>query len=103
MTHRTAAVRSEVEPIEWAVFEDEINPEPLSHRQYLVVRLADAVAKHEMSDELADELLREFSEAEFVALVMCAAKDHFVHVMNTALKLPAAEGSVCKVLPRGPA
>jgi alkylhydroperoxidase family enzyme len=101
MTHRTAAVRSEVEPLEWAVFEDEINPDPLTRRQYLVVRLADAVARHEMSDDLADELLQEFSETEFVALVMCAAKDHFVHVMNTALKLPPAEGSVCRLLPRG--
>jgi alkylhydroperoxidase family enzyme len=100
MTHRTAAVRSEVEPIEWAVFEEEINPEPFSHRQYLVIRLADAVARHEMSDELAEELLQEFSEAEFVAMVMNAAQCHFVHVLNTALKLPAAEGSVCKVLPR---
>ena len=102
MTHRTAAVRSEVEPIEWAVFEPEVNPGPLTRKQYLAVCLSDGVARHSVSDELFEELKKEFSTEEIVGLCMAAAIAHAGHVLNEAVKLPAAEGVACPLPPRRP-
>ena len=73
MTHRTAAVRSEVEPIDWAVFEPEVNPEPLTRRQYLAVLLSDGMARHDVPDDLWKKLKGEFSDQELVGLCMAAA------------------------------
>ena len=95
-------MRSEVEPIEWAVFEPEVNPGPLTRKQYLAVRLSDGVARHRVSDDLFDELKEEFSTEEIVGLCMAAAIAHAGHVLNEAVNLPAAEGAACPLPPRGP-
>jgi alkylhydroperoxidase family enzyme len=95
-------VRSQVEPIEWAVFEDEINPEPLTRRQYLAVRLSDAIARHHVPDDLFTALQREFDEREIVGLCMAASIAHAGHVLNEAVRLPAAEGVACPLPPRRP-
>ncbi len=95
-------MRSAVEPIEWAVFEKEVNPEPLTRRQYLAVRLSDGVARHHVSDDLFNELKKEFSAEEIVGLCMAAAIAHAGHVLNEAVQLPPAEGAVCPLPPRRP-
>jgi len=95
-------VRSQVEPIEWAVFEPEIAPEPLTKRQYLAVRLSDAIARHDVPDDLFSELGREFGEREIVGLCMAASIAHAGHVLNEAVRLPAAEGAACPLPPRRP-
>lgn len=94
-------MRSEVEPIEWAVFEREVNPEPLSRRQYLAVCLSDGIARHEVSDELWKELTAEFTSREIVGLCMAASIAHAGHVLNEAVRLPAAEGVACPLPARG--
>ncbi|MBI5119117.1 hypothetical protein HZA56_21845 [Candidatus Poribacteria bacterium] len=95
-------MRSAVEPIEWAVFEKEVNPEPLTRRQYLAVRLSDGIARHFVSDDLFDEIKKEFSIEEIVGLCMAAAIAHAGHVLNEAVQLPPAEGAVCALPPRRP-
>lgn len=97
MTHRTAAVRSEVEPIEWAVFEEEVSPEPLTRKQYLAVLLSDQIATHRVAPELMAELKREFREDEIVGLCMSAAIAHAGHVLNEAVRLSPAVGAVCSI------
>lgn len=95
-------MRSEVEPIEWAVFEAEVVPEPLTRRQYLAVLLSEAVARHEVSDALYSEVRVEYSEDEFVALAFAAAIAHAGHVLNEAVQLPPADGAACPLPPRRP-
>ncbi len=95
-------MRSEVEPIEWAVFEPEVNPEPLTRRQYLAVCLSDGIARHEVSEQLFAELKKEFSDKEIVGLCMAASIAHAGHVLNEAVRLPAAEGVACPLPPRRP-
>ncbi len=93
-------MRSQVEPIEWAVFESEVNPEPLTRRQYLAVCLSDGIARHDVPDALFDELKTEYCTEEIVGLCMAAAVAHAGHVLNEAVKLPAAEGVACALPPR---
>ena len=95
-------MRSEVEPIEWAVFEPEVNPEPLTRRQYLAVCLSDGVARHYVPDALFNELKKELSIEEIVGLCMAAAIAHAGHVLNEAVQLPPAEGTACPLPPRRP-
>lgn len=95
-------MRSAVEPIEWAVFEAEVNPEPLSRRQYLAVRLSDGIAKHDVPDDLFEEVRTEFSTREIVGLCMAASIAHAGHVLNEAVRLPQAEGVACPLPPRKP-
>ena len=103
MTHRTAAVRSEVAPIEWAVFEEQVNPEPLTRTQYLAILLSEGVARHDVSDELFEELREHYTTEEIVGLCMAASVAHAGHVLNEAVRLPAAEGVACPLPPRRPA
>ena len=91
-----------MEPIEWAVFEPEINPEPLTRKQYLAVCLSDGIARHSVADELFEELKQEFSTEEIVGLCMAAAIAHAGHVLNEAVQLPPAEGVACPLPPRRP-
>ena len=95
-------MRSVVEPIEWAVFESEVNPEPLSRRQYLAVRLSDGIARHDVPDGLFEEVRNEFSTREIVGLCMAASIAHAGHVLNEAVRLPQAEGVACPLPPRKP-
>lgn len=95
-------MRSAVEPIEWAVFEAEVNPEPLTRRQYLAVRLSDGIARHNVCDDLFEELKQEYSTPEIVGLCMAAAIAHAGHVLNEAVRLPPAEGVACPLPPRRP-
>ncbi len=95
-------MRSQVAPIEWAVFEERINPEPLTRRQYLAVRLSDAVARHVVPDDLFEQLQQEFPTQELVGLCLAAAIAHCGHVLNEAVRLPAREGAVCPLPPRRP-
>lgn len=95
-------MRSQVEPIEWAVFETEIAPEPLTRRQYLAVRLSDGIARHSVSDDLFADLKAEFDDREIVGLCMAASIAHAGHVLNEAVQLPAAEGVACPIPPRRP-
>ncbi len=97
MTHRTAAVRSEVAPIEWAVFEAEVSPEPLDRRQYLAVLLSDGIASHRVGPELIAELRTVYREDEIVGLCMAAAIAHAGHVLNEAVRLSPAEGAACPI------
>lgn len=96
MTHRTAAVRSEVQPIEWAVFEPEVNPAPLTRRQYLAVLLSDRFAAHDVPAALVRELRSEYSENEISGLLLAAAIAHAGHVLNEAVRLSPAEGAACE-------
>ena len=95
-------MRSEVEPIEWAVFEPEVNPEPLTRRQYLAVLLSEGMATHDVRDDLWTQLKAEFSDQELVGLCMAGAIAHAGHVLNEAVQLPAAEGVACPLPPREP-
>ena len=95
-------MRSQVEPIEWAVFEPEVSPEPLTRRQYLAVCLSDGIAQHRVSDELFSEIRKEFTDREIVGLCMAASIAHAGHVLNEAIQLPAAEGVACLLPPRRP-
>ena len=97
MTHRTAAVRSEVEPIEWAVFEEEVSPEPLDRKQYLAACLSDRIATHRVDAELMAELKQEFRDDEIVGLCMSAAIAHAGHVLNEAVRLSPEEGAACSL------
>ncbi len=97
MTHRTAAVRSEVEPIEWAVFEEEVSPEPLTRKQYLAACLSDRIATHRVDRKLMAELKKEYSDAEIVGLCMNAAISHAGHVLNEAVRLSPEEGAACSL------
>lgn len=96
-------MRGVVAPIEWAVFEAEINPEPLTHRQYLAVRLSDGIARHAVPDDLWAELAAEYTTVELVALCLAASIAHAGHVLNEAVQLPAGEGHACPLPPRRPA
>lgn len=95
MTHRTAAVRSEVQPIEWAVFEPEVSPEPLTRKQYLAVLLSDGIAIHRVRPELIADLRSEYRDDEIVGLCMAAAIAHAGHVLNEAVRLSPEEGAAC--------
>ena len=95
MTHRTVAVRSEVQPIEWAVFEPEVSPDPLARKQYLAVLLADGIASHDVAPELISDLRNEYRDDEVVALCMAAAIAHAGHVLNEAVSLSPEEGAAC--------
>ena len=97
MSHRTAAVRSEVEPSEWAVFEEEVSPEPLTRKQYLATLLSDRIATHRVDPELMTELKKEYRDDEIVGLCMNAAIAHAGHVLNQAVRLSPEEGAACSV------
>ena len=88
-------MRSEVGPIEWAVFEDEVSPEPLTRKQYLAVNLSDRIATHRVDAELMAELKKEFSDEEIIGLCMNAAISHAGHVLNEAVRLSPEEGAAC--------
>ena len=88
-------MRSEVEPIEWAVFEAEVSPEPLNRKQYLAVCLSDRIATHRVDAELMAELKQEYSAAEIVGLCINAAISHAGHVLNEAVRLSPEEGAAC--------
>lgn len=90
-------MRSEVGPIEWAVFEDEVSPEPLTRKQYLAVCLSDRIATHRVDPELMAELKKEYSDAEIVGLCMNAAISHAGHVLNEAVRLSPEEGAACSL------
>ena len=95
-------MRSQVAPIEWAVFEERVNPEPLTRRQYLAVCLSDAIARHVVPDDLFESVRQEFSTEEVVGLCMAASIAHCGHVLNEAIQLPAGEGFACPLPPRRP-
>ena len=88
-------MRSEVEPIEWAVFEEEVSPEPLTRKQYLAVCLSDRIATHRVDPKLMAELKQEYNDAEIVGLCMNAAIAHAGHVLNEAVRLSPEEGAAC--------
>ena len=84
------------------MFEEQVNPEPLTRRQYLAVRLSDGVARHAVPDDLFAELKEEFSTQELVGLCLASAIAHCGHVLNEAVQLPAGEGFACPLPPRRP-
>ncbi len=90
-------MRSEVAPIEWAVFEPEVSAAPLTRKQYLAVCLSDRIASHRVDPELMTELKKEFSDAEIVGLCMNAAISHAGHVLNEAVRLSPEEGAACSL------
>ena len=90
-------MRSEVEPIEWAVFEEPVSPEPLTRKQYLAACLSDRLATHRVDPELMAELKTEYSDAEIVGLCMNAAISHAGHVLNEAVRLSPGEGAACSL------
>lgn len=96
-------MRSQVAPIEWAVFEQEVNPQPLTRRQYLAVVLSDRIARHAVPDDIFAEIKEEFTTKEIVGLCMAGAIAHAGHVLNEAVQLPPAEGMACPLPPRKPA
>lgn len=96
-------MRGQVAPIEWAVFEPDVSPEPLTRRQYLAVLLSDAMARHVVPDDVFGQVREEFTTREIVGLCMAAAIAHAGHVLNEAVQLPPAEGMACPLPLRRPA
>lgn len=94
-TVRTQAVREEVAPKEDAVFAEEIDPEPLSRREELAVRLADLMSDdpHRFTDEFFDELREEFTEAEVIELLLFAGLEVGLDRFCIALTLDTTDES----------
>ena len=91
---RAAGVHDQVRPKEAAVF-GEIDPGPLSTREYLAIRLAEQMAgdPNYISDQFYDELKAEFSEEEIVELVFACSAFNFGNKFNITMRLDAASDS----------
>ncbi len=88
-------MRSEVQPIEWAVFEKEVSSQPLTRKQYLAVELSDRIATHRGDPDLMSELKQVYRDDEIVGLCLNAAIAHAGHVLNEAVRLSPEEGAAC--------
>jgi alkylhydroperoxidase family enzyme len=93
-TVRAAGVRDQVRPKEVAVF-GEVDPDPLSRREYLAIRLAEQMAgdPNYIPDQFYDELKAEFSEEEIVELVFACSVFNFGNKFNITMRLDAAPDS----------
>jgi uncharacterized peroxidase-related enzyme len=93
-TVRAAGVRDQVRPKEAAVF-GEVDPAPLSTREYLAIRLAEQMAgdPNYISDQFYDELKAAFSEEEIVELVFACSVFNFGNKFNITMRLDAAPDS----------
>jgi uncharacterized peroxidase-related enzyme len=93
-TVRAAGVRDQVRPKEVAVF-GEVDPDLLSRREYLAIRLAEQMAgdPNYIPDQFYDELKAEFSEEEIVELVFACSVFNFGNKFNITMRLDAAPDS----------
>ena len=93
-TVRAAGVRDQVRPKEAAVF-GEVDPEPLSRREYLAIRLAEQMAgdPNYIPDQFYDELKAEFTAEEIVELVFACSVFNFGNKFNITMRLDATPDS----------
>lgn len=91
-TVRTLDVRDAVADREDAVFGDDIDPSPLTSREYLAVRLADHLASnpHRITDEFVDDLRDAFDDAGAVELLLFASLEVGLDRFCIALELDTA-------------
>lgn len=94
-TVRTEAVKDDVAPREAAVFGDEIDPEPLSEKEFLAVRLAEQLSSdpHRLTDESFEELRGEFTERELVELLLFTSLEVGLDRFCIALDLDTTDRS----------
>jgi alkylhydroperoxidase family enzyme len=93
-TVRAAGVRDDVRPKESAVF-GEVDPDALTRREYLGVKLAEYMAgdPNYIPDAFYDELKAEFSEEEIVELVFGCSIFNFGNKFNITMRLDSTEES----------
>lgn len=94
-TVRTLAVRDEVADREAAVTGDDVDPELLSEREELAVRLADFLAAdpHRITDAFVESLRDEFDDEELVELLLFAALEVGLDRFCIALELDTTDDS----------
>lgn len=94
-TVRTEAVREDVAPKERAIFGDEIDPEPLTEKEHLAVRLAAALSEdpHRITESFFEELRGAFTEREVIELLLFASLEVGLDRFCIALNLDTTERS----------
>lgn len=88
-TVRTKSVEEDVAPKEDAVFGQEIDPEALTRRETLAVRIADDMSKdpQRMTDDFIEECRTEFTDGELVELLLFSSLEVGLDRFCIALRL----------------
>jgi len=94
-TVRTTAVREDVAPKEEAVLGDEIDETALTHREFLAVELAEALATnpHGLTDSFFADLRTEFSTESLVELLLFCSLEVGLDRFTIGLTLDTTAGS----------